>query len=406
MAQNNGGRGGPQQNITQNEAISLQQRLQFVLGQLKTREAELSATLPPDLPFERFHATVNQALRNNPDLLQCTPLSLVNSCVKSAYDGLRLDGREAALVSHNVKVKVPGQKDRWEKQAQYFPMVFGLIQQVLRGGMVVAIETDIIYENDRYRVIRGTAPAIEHEPELVLPRGEMIAAYSVAVFPSGYRSTIVMTRAEIEDVRATSKSGVNEDGDAQGIWKRWPGEMAKKTVVRRHRKTLPIGRDIVINDAEANEEFPALDRSTPHPQLAATPRPTRAAITSAAGTESGHDLDFGDRGEVVDNGRGEEEREQQQAQQQQEAPQEEKAKDEPEIVLPEDEKAWAVWGTTVENDIRNAADVAAVDQVWAAAGAVLKHASKAIKDRLNGEIADRKTELALEAAGAAGNIGA
>lgn len=404
--QNNRNNGGDQQHeYSNNEVITLQERLNFVLGQLKTRERELSATLPPDLPFDRFHATVNQALRNNPSLLECTPISIVNSCVKSAYDGLRLDGREAALVAHNVKIKEYGQPDRWEKQAQYFPMVFGLIQQVLRGGMVTAIEVDVIYQNDLHRVVRGSTPFVEHEPLLTGDRGAMIAAYSVAVFPNGYRSTIIMTKAEIEDVRAASKSGTNDKGEPQGIWKRWPTEMWKKTVVRRHRKTLPVARDIVIHDAEANDEFPGSDRSTPHPQLSAQPttrRPTRAAIEHQQGTY-GEPLDLGARHSAEHDYVDREEPREQQQDQRRETPREEsreRAREQADVQIPEDDTAWGVWGTTLENKIRDATTLEEVDRAWREAQPIFKHAGKAIRDRLTAKVTERNADLALDEAGA------
>src|SRR3546814_2105903 len=59
-------------------------------------------------------------------------------------------------------------------------MAFGLIQQVLRGGEVVAIEVEVIRQNDHYIVRRGTNSGIEHEINLNDARGEIVGAYSVA----------------------------------------------------------------------------------------------------------------------------------------------------------------------------------------------------------------------------------
>lgn len=292
--------GGNQQaqQYTPNERLSLQQRLEYVLAQLEARSEELAAVLPPDISFDAFHATINQALRNNPDLLGCTSHSLINACVKAAYDGLRVDGKEAAIVWEMATVRQQGAPERKEKQARYMPMYQGLVQQVLRGGMVLACEADVIYANDPVgRIVRGSNPQVLHEPLLTGDRGEMIAVYNVATLPSGYRVTAYLTAEQVIDIAKESKSGWDSKNNCfKGVWKRWPREQWKKTVLRQHRKTLPIGRGVTIRDVEQSDDFPQFDRTAPHPQLAtAPPRPARqsAAIEDRSGTESGVPLDMG-----------------------------------------------------------------------------------------------------------------
>lgn len=378
---------------TENEDMSLAEKLRFVLGQLSAREEELRAVLPPDIPFKTFHATVNQALRNNPDVLAATPMSIVNACVKAAYDGLRLDGREAALVTHNVKVS--RNPDRWEVQAQYFPMVFGLIQQVLRGGEVISIEPEIIYENDEYEVHRGTNPVIHHIPLLRGDRGAPIAVYSVATLKGGYVSTVVMTEHEVLDVRAASKSGVDDKGNPKGVWKRWPGEMWKKTVLRRHRKTLPLGgRDFY--DVEAREEFPEFQNERGKALPDNSPRPTRSStrqlIEQSQGTEAGLDMGFpvsDDRDGVVIDQR-------QPSLKKRDMPETEKQ--EVKIDLPEDDAAWAAWARDVESRLAKATSLEGVNKIAEEENPRITAPSNT-KDRANwvrGLITDRLAEIAAD----------
>src|SRR3546814_1797568 len=65
-------------------------------------------------------------------ILDATAASIVKACMKAAYDGLRIDGKEAAIVVHE-NTYGQGQNQRKVKEAEYFPMAFGLIQQVLRS---------------------------------------------------------------------------------------------------------------------------------------------------------------------------------------------------------------------------------------------------------------------------------
>jgi recombination protein RecT len=394
MAQNDrqGGSTKDARPVTDNEQISLADRLKAVLAGLKQREGEIAAVLPVDITFNHFHATVNQALRNNPDVLKATYLSIVNACVKAAYDGLRLDGREAALVTHNVKVST--NPDRWETQAQYFPMVFGLIQQVLRGGEVIALEASIIYENDQYHIQRGTNPGIQHVPLIQGDRGKPIAAYSIATYRSGYVGFEFMTEAQILDVRASSRSGQDKNGNATGIWKRWPDSMWKKTVIRQHRKTLPLGgRD--IRDAEEQDEFEAIAGTTSPALNAPPPRPTRgsAAIEHQPGS-SGVDLDFGGRelersGPVIDAN--------ETSTAEKTAAKKEKASPLNQE-LPEDEQAWTKWAADVERRILAADTVDAVRTLENNERTRIDAATDDRRDFLKSLITDRLADLASEAA--------
>lgn len=396
-----GGRqqGGEQQRqYNQNDQITKEQRLHGLLSALSQRRDELSAVLPPDITFDAFHATINQALRANPDLLDCTPRSLVNACVKAAYDGLRVDGKEAAIVWEITSI--PG-TSRKEKTARYMPMYQGLVQQVLRGGLVLSCEADVIYENDKYRVLRGSDSGIYHEPLLDGDRGRMIAAYNIARLKSGVTTFAYLTREQIDDIARESKSGWDsKDGTYKGVWRRWTREQWKKTVMRQHRKTLPVGERTVIRDMETLDEFPQFgNRQQPHPQFVDSQRPTRAAISDQAGTGNGVDMDFGRQQDpvVVDRDQQQERGGQQQMRQEQDdrgGDREQQQRD-PDVELPEDERAWAAWSMDIEKKIDAAKAPEEIDRAWSDAAPVMKHASKAIRDRLTSKMTDRTTVLAL-----------
>lgn len=398
MAQNDrrGGSAKQARPMTNNEEMSLIDKLKTVLKALNARKDEIEAVLPPDLPFDRFHATVNQALRNNPDLFRGTVVSIINACVKAAYDGLRLDGREAALVLHSFRIAQ--NPDRYEDQAQYFPMVFGIVQQILRGGEVIAIDVDVIRANDQYQVIRGTDPKIVHVPELLKDRGAIITAYSVATLKSGAKTFQIMTKAEIDDVRKEAKTAF--------VWNRWEGEMSKKSVVRRHRKMLPLGdRDIV--DIEAADIYPQFQPQNALPDRTAPSRPTRGApaIEHQPGSE-GIPLDFGDQelerdGELIE---GNQQRHSAGTGQKMGAvggdlKGDGKGKPLPSVddELPEDDNAWASWSTDVEKRILAAENAPAVRAVESAEKARIDAATQDRRDFIKFLITDRLADLASEA---------
>jgi recombination protein RecT len=393
--------GGNQQTqqYTPNERVSLQQRLEYVLAQLDARRDELAAVLPPDISFEAFHSTINQALRNNPDLLGCTSHSLINACVKAAYDGLRVDGREAAIVWEMATVKEQGKPDRREKQARYMPMYQGLVQQVLRGGMVLACEADVIYANDEYDIQRGSNPQIFHRPLLEGDRGEMIAVYNVATLPSGYRVTAYLTRDQVIDIATVSKSGWDEKTKQfKGVWKRWPREQWKKTVLRQHRKTLPVGRGVTIRDVEQIDEFPQFDRATAHPQLApAPPRPTRRpdAIEDRSGTESGVPLDMGHgrEGELVEQTVGRQGTQDEQRRSAESDDRDDRRDDAggAAVDLPANEAEWIGWRLDLEEKLGKAPTMQAANDLFGAERARIDASPD--RDEIMGIFTDRIAEL-------------
>lgn len=396
------------QTMSENQALTKGQRLGWVLSQLDQRREELAAVLPPDIRFEAFHATINQAIRSNPELLDCEPRSLVNACVKAAYDGLRVDGREAAIVWELATVKVRGEPDRKVKQARYMPMYQGLVQQVLRGGMVLACEADVIYENDHYRLIGGSDRRVEHIPltEIGADRGRMVAAYNVATLASGYKAVHWLLAAEILDIQKESKSGWDAQNNcARGVWKRWPKEQWKKTVLRQHRKTLPIGRDVVIRDMEASDDFPQFAAPTPHPQLAPPPRPTRRpAIDDRSGTAAGVPLDLRDEGafatverqdELLDEPRGNDGRQMAAKVAGNTSGQHQPDTDRPlpALDLPADAAEWSMWLEETKANLRTASTHGAVDTLFAQLRPAIEAAPGDIADAARAAFTDRIGDL-------------
>jgi recombination protein RecT len=197
--------------------------------QLETMAKQFEAVLPQHIPVQRFVRVVVTAIQNNPDLLNADRRSLFNSAMKAAEDGLLPDGRDGAMVCFKDK--------RRGLVAQWMPMIGGLRKKVRQSGEIATWETHVVHQRDRFRYRLGDDPMIEHEPALDDP-GPLIAAYSIARLKSGELSREIMSRAQIEDVRAHSRAS------AQGPWTTWYEEMARKTVARRHAKVLPMSTDL------------------------------------------------------------------------------------------------------------------------------------------------------------------
>jgi recombination protein RecT len=214
---------------------------------------ELEKVLPAHVSVDKFMRVVMTAISTNPGLRQADRRSLMTSCVKCATDGLVPDGREAALVIFNTKEKSleGGRVERWIKKVQYMPMVFGILKKVRNSGELQSIVANVVLERDQFRYwVDDAGEHVTHEPNVLdADRGKLIAVYAIAKTKDGGVYVEVMTRGQIEQVRAVSKS--KDDGP----WSAWYDEMARKTVIRRLSKRLPMSTDLETVIRRDDEQY-------------------------------------------------------------------------------------------------------------------------------------------------------
>lgn len=204
---------------------------------------QFEAALPSHIPVKKFERAVLTAIQTNPSVMDANRKSLYTSCLKAAADGLVLDGREAALVM-------------FKDQAQYMPMVAGLMKKARNSGEISAIhEPVIVYENDDFTLEYGDYPKLTHKPLLKGDRGKMIGAYSVIHLKDGSIQRVWMSREDIDKRKNASRS-------KGGPWASWPEEMAKKTVLKANLKYCPQSTDLeqlmsYDNELDAEDDKPA-----------------------------------------------------------------------------------------------------------------------------------------------------
>jgi len=183
-------------------------------------QQQVALALPEGMAPERFVRVMITALNDNPDLASKADMNTVfQAGLKAAADGLLPDGEEAAFVI-------------FKGEAVYMPMIGGF--RKIAGEQGWSIRTTAVHENDEFAYELGEEPRIIHRPAL-RDRGDVVAAYAVAVHRDGRRELEVMNREEIDAVRAVSRSKDN------GPWVGWYSRMAEKTVGRRLFKKLPLG---------------------------------------------------------------------------------------------------------------------------------------------------------------------
>lgn len=213
--------------------------VQVIRQNLTQMAPEFEAALPKHITVEKFTRVAMTAIQNNPDLQNADRRSLFGSIVRLAQDGLLPDGREAAIVLFGNK-------------AQAMPMIAGVLKKIRQSGEVAKVSAQVVYEHDEFVWHLGFDEDVTHNPPpLDKPRGKAIGAYATAVLKDGSHLLEVMSLEEIEKVRAVSRAKGN------GPWVQWWGEMARKTVMRRLSKRLPMSTD--VEDALDRDETLAPD---------------------------------------------------------------------------------------------------------------------------------------------------
>ncbi|TDX61966.1 recombination protein RecT [Methylosinus sp. sav-2] len=232
-------------------------------SQVMNRESEFRMALPAHIPVERFMRVINTAVTGNPDLLGADRVSLFQSAMKAAQDGLLPDGRDGALVIFKNKV-------------QWMPMIGGILKKVRNSGELLSISAYVAYSNDEFEYSLGDEEKITHRPALD-DRGRPRLVYAIAKTKDGGIYREVMTVTEVERVRSVSRAG------GSGPWKDWWDEMARKTVLRRLSKRLPMSSDLddLVRRDDELYEFDAAKASTKADGTA--PRGLSARLDALAG---------------------------------------------------------------------------------------------------------------------------
>lgn len=228
---------------------------------LANMATQFKAALPPHISHERFVRVIQTAISTNPALVKADRTSFLAACLKLAEKGLAADGVEAALVTFGDKVTA-------------MPMLAGTLKLVRNSGELKTITAQMVYKNDKFKYwVDSDGEHLNHEPNLFSERGEAIGVYSMAVTKENGVYIEVLTMADIEKVKKSSRSAAN------GPWVTWFEQMAKKSAIRRLAKRLPSSTDLdtALSDDD-RAEFVDVQPAKPQQEIDVTePAPEQEA---------------------------------------------------------------------------------------------------------------------------------
>lgn len=224
----------------------IQQAKRNLEGLLRREEFQrsLADVAPKHITKERIVKLALVAASRQPKLFECTPQSFLQSVMKSAELGLDCVGTlgQGYLVPYyNGKIKA--------FECQFIVGYQGLIELARRSGNISRIESRVVYEKDEFVVEYGLEPKLIHKPYLGGDRGKIVCVYAIAELKDGSRQVEVMTLDEVERIRDRSKA---KEG---GPWVTDFAEMARKTVIRRLAKYLPLSPELAKAIETDDQQF-------------------------------------------------------------------------------------------------------------------------------------------------------
>jgi recombination protein RecT len=124
----------------------------------------------------------------------------------------------------------------FKDQCTFIPGYRGLISLAFRSGHVKSVSAFCVYQGDHFEFELGLEPKIKHIPKMDAERDvkDITFAYAIVELKDGGRVYDVMSRGEVDKIRARSKASQN------GPWVTDFAEMARKTVTRRCLKYAPM----------------------------------------------------------------------------------------------------------------------------------------------------------------------
>jgi recombination protein RecT len=214
------------------QIVPAKQKFDAIKSRLESPDTieRISRALPKHITQEKMTGVFLTALTTTPGLLNCQPASLLKAVVEASQLGLLPDG----VLGHGYILP-------YGEKAKFIPGFKGLMDLARRSGEISRIEARCVFENDYFTFSYGLESKLEHVPAQIAGKepGKLYAVYALAKFAkTGEIVFEVMFADDVEKIRKRSPAG------KRGPWVEFYNEMARKTVVRKLMKYLPLSPDV------------------------------------------------------------------------------------------------------------------------------------------------------------------
>jgi len=220
----------------------------------EARQTFESVTVDRSITFEREAGFATQVLMAQEFTLKTAlknPQSVISAVSNIAAMGLTLNPAKklAYLVPRDGRICL---------DISYA----GLLDLAIASGSIRWGQAELVYQADSFALNGFDKPPSHHRDPFKTDRGSIVGAYVVVKTCDGDYLTTTMTLDEILSIRDRSSAWKNGQ---KGPWKTDPGEMMKKTVIKRAAKLWPktdrLDGAIHHLNVDGEEGLPPIDNS-------------------------------------------------------------------------------------------------------------------------------------------------
>jgi recombination protein RecT len=194
--------------------------------------------MPANFNKTRFLQNSMSVLQDTKGINECDAVSIARTMLKGAFLGLDFFNKECYPIIYGGVCTFQTDYKGEIKLAQKYS-----VRPVLR------IYAELVREGDFFlKETKDGEQTIQHKPPEGFNDGKVIGAYAVVLYKDGGMACDSMSVKEIEETRKNYSKQANGPS-----WTKSPGEMQKKTVLRRLCKTIQLDFDN-IEQAQAFED--------------------------------------------------------------------------------------------------------------------------------------------------------
>lgn len=210
-----------------NALVAIHQKLETFLEE--KREA-----MPKSFNKTRFLQNCMTVLQETKDIELCNPASVARTMLKGAFLGLDFFNKECYAVIYKGSVEFQTDYKGEVKLAKKYSI-----------KPVREIYAKLVREGDEFseEVISGNQ-TIHFKPK-PFNNGEVLGAFAVVNYMDGTMAYDTMSKEEIEKIKENFSRKSNKTGEFSKAWVVTPGEMYKKTVLRRLCKNIDLDFDTI-----------------------------------------------------------------------------------------------------------------------------------------------------------------
>ncbi|MBE9509110.1 MAG: recombinase RecT [Chloroflexi bacterium] len=257
------------------QIVSYETKVATVRELLQRSKGQIAMALPRHMTADRMLRVAMTSVQRTPKLLDCDPVSLVGAIIETSQLGLEPDNitGQAYLIPYGKKVQlIPGYRGR--------------LELARRSGRIQSIYARVVHEKDEFSYSYGLEETLKHTPSSDPKPGQVTHFYAVAHLVGGGVQYEVMSKAEVDLIRARSRAATD------GPWVTDYEEMGKKTALIRLCKVLPVSIETqrantldMLAEQGIDQDLGSLVDFTPVAAAKEKPAAAEKAAESAAGSE-------------------------------------------------------------------------------------------------------------------------